>query len=240
MKGKGKMSDKPFEFKDLAALGADYEKRLNSFIQEMLNGERLINLASVGIKEYVKNLKSIRQFNRKAAQQLNLPTKDDIAAVAKLNMQIEEKLDQIEDLLYKLHEDLQYEKPQEHDSPKRKTLKKASKRGNEKQDTESEKSEEHVSPKRKTIKKAPKRGDVKQDTESEKSEEYVSPKRKTIKKTSKRGNEKQDTESQIIEESAGTDSGELLEADLFTLLIPMNANELLNTLNLIQSRKKRG
>ncbi len=43
-------------------------------------------------------------------------------------MQIEKQPLLIEDLLYKLHEDLQYEKPQEHDFPKRKTLKKTSKK----------------------------------------------------------------------------------------------------------------
>ena len=59
MKGKEKMSDKPIDFKDLAALWSDYEKRLNSLIQEMLNDERLINLANVGIQQYLKNPKII-------------------------------------------------------------------------------------------------------------------------------------------------------------------------------------
>ena len=92
-----------------------------------------------------------------AAQQLNLPTKDDIAGIARLNMQMEEKLDQIEDQLYKLQEDLQSEKSQEYWSPKNKTIKKAPKRGYEQQHTESKKPQEHHSPKHKTIKKVSKR-----------------------------------------------------------------------------------
>ena len=78
----------------------------------------------------------LRQFSEIAAQQLNLPTKDDVASVARLSMQLEEKLDQIEDQLVKLREEIRSEKPQERDSHTRGRTKKDPKRNEVQQSTE--------------------------------------------------------------------------------------------------------
>jgi len=83
-------------------LVAKYEKELNTLIQDKLNDHELVNSANEGLQKHLSTLRKLRKFNEFVAQQLNLPTKDDVAAIAKLVMQLEEKLDRIEDLLMHL------------------------------------------------------------------------------------------------------------------------------------------
>ncbi|WP_174734982.1 hypothetical protein [Mesobacillus harenae] len=82
--------------KNLMNLGVKYEKKLNSLIQDTLNDKNFIQLANAGLKQHTRTLKSLREFNEMAAQQLNIPTKDDVARIARLAIQLEEKLDQIQ------------------------------------------------------------------------------------------------------------------------------------------------
>jgi len=90
------------KLKDLTMLVAKYEKELNTLIQDKLNDHELVNSANEGLQKHLSTLRKLRKFNEFVAQQLNLPTKDDVAAIAKLVMQLEEKLDRIEDLLMHL------------------------------------------------------------------------------------------------------------------------------------------
>ena len=142
MKGSGKMGDKRMTLKEFAALGAKYEEKLNSLIKDKLNDNGFIDLANEGIQQHVKTLKSLRQFNQLVAQQLNLPTKDDIANIARLTMQLEEKLDQIEDQLFKLLEEIQSGQPQELILPKHTTVNKTPKGKTEQSLAESGETEE--------------------------------------------------------------------------------------------------
>jgi len=93
------------KLKDLTSLVAKYEKELNSFIQERLNDSELINNTNDGLQKHLNSLRRFRKFTEVIAHQLNLPTKDDVAAVSRLVMQLEEKLDQIEDMLRELLEE---------------------------------------------------------------------------------------------------------------------------------------
>jgi lipopolysaccharide biosynthesis regulator YciM len=90
------------KLKDLTLLVAKYEKELNTLIQEKLNDNDLVNSANEGLQRHLGTLRKIRKFNEFIAQQMNLPTKDDVAAIARLVMQLEEKLDRTEDLLMQL------------------------------------------------------------------------------------------------------------------------------------------
>jgi lipopolysaccharide biosynthesis regulator YciM len=90
------------KLKDLTLLVAKYEKELNTLIQDKLNDNDLVNGTNEGLQKHLSTLRKLRKFNEFIAQQLNLPTKDDVAAIAKLVMQVEEKLDRIEDLLMQL------------------------------------------------------------------------------------------------------------------------------------------
>ncbi|MGM0902264.1 MAG: hypothetical protein ACQEXB_14355 [Bacillota bacterium] len=96
------MSNKSMKLKDLTSLVSKYEKEVNNLIQERLNDNDLIASVNEGVQRHLSTLRKLRRFNELVAQQLNLPTKDDVAAVARLVMQLEEKLDRIEDLLMQL------------------------------------------------------------------------------------------------------------------------------------------
>jgi hypothetical protein len=90
------------KLKNLTTLVAKYEKELNSLIQERLNDNDLISQANEGLQKHLTTLRKLRKFNEMIAQQLNLPTKDDVAAISRLVMQLEEKLDHLEELLMQL------------------------------------------------------------------------------------------------------------------------------------------
>jgi hypothetical protein len=107
------------KLKELTLLVAKYEKELNTLIQERLNDNDLINSANEGLQRHLGTLRRLRKFNELVAQQLNLPTKDDVAAIARLVMQLEEKLDRMEDLLMQLLDENLSSLPQESLSPNR-------------------------------------------------------------------------------------------------------------------------
>lgn len=96
--------------KNLMNLGVKYEKKLNSLIQDTLNDKNFIQLANAGLKQHTRTLKSLREFNEMAAQQLNIPTKDDVARIARMAIQLEEKLDQIQSQLSDLMDRKNHEK----------------------------------------------------------------------------------------------------------------------------------
>jgi hypothetical protein len=96
--------------KAIKLLGFQLEKGLNEAIQEKLDDEKLIKLAKLGIAHHTDTLKVIRQQQNLAAQHLNIPTKDDLANMAKLVIQIEEKLDEMDEKLSMLIQQL--EKPE--------------------------------------------------------------------------------------------------------------------------------
>lgn len=107
------MSNKSMKLKDLTSHVAKYEKEINNLIQERLNDNDLINSANEGIQKHLSTLRKLRRFNEIVAQQLNLPTKDDLAAIARLVMQLEEKLDRIEDMLMNMLDESSSELPHE-------------------------------------------------------------------------------------------------------------------------------
>ena len=93
------------KLKELTKHVAKYEKELNSLIQESLNNHDLINNTNEGLQKHLNTLRKFRKFNEIITQQLNLPTKDDVAAISRLVMQLEEKVDHLEDLLMQLFDE---------------------------------------------------------------------------------------------------------------------------------------
>ncbi|WP_077211115.1 hypothetical protein [Bacillus dakarensis] len=124
------MKKKPLNLRNLAVLGGRYEKKLNELIKDKLNNHSVIDFANSEMKNHVKILRHLRQLNEDAAQALNLPTKEDIANVAKLNMQLEEKLDKMDAQLSKLLEEGRTKKKKEKKKKKHKDSKKFHKQKN--------------------------------------------------------------------------------------------------------------
>ncbi|MBM4765227.1 hypothetical protein [Bacillus sp. B15-48] len=140
------MNNPSMNLNDWAKLGVKYEMRVNALIQKMLNDKRCIEITNEGIKKHVKCVKLLRQFNESITELLNLPTKDDIARVARLTMQLEEKLDQMEDLLYELQEGKQTERSQKKQMKTKKKKKKEKEKKTEKEQASKEEQREKRNP----------------------------------------------------------------------------------------------
>lgn len=91
----------------LKLLGIQTENHLNQLIQKRLNDKNLIHFANLSIQKHTEDLKSLRDYQELLALQLNIPTKDDVANVAKIAIQIEEKLDLLENQIFYLMEEIQ-------------------------------------------------------------------------------------------------------------------------------------
>ncbi|MBU9713076.1 hypothetical protein [Evansella tamaricis] len=83
----------------LTLLGINSEDYINQNIKEWLNNEKVLEVTNKGIQRHTKFVKLIREYIDLLAFQLNLPTKNDVANVAKLAVQIEEKIDNLEEKL---------------------------------------------------------------------------------------------------------------------------------------------
>jgi hypothetical protein len=92
---------------NLLRLLGQTESNLNQIIQNRLNEKQVINVAQREIQKHTKSLNKIRQMNELIAQQLHVPTKDDIANIARLVIQIEEKIDLLEEKISILTEEIQ-------------------------------------------------------------------------------------------------------------------------------------
>lgn len=93
------MSKKTTNVSETLKLLGKSETQLNQLIHTWLNDEKRINLAQMKLQHHTRFISSIHEYVEILALQLNLPTKNDVAKVAKMNIQIEEKLEAIEEKL---------------------------------------------------------------------------------------------------------------------------------------------
>lgn len=92
-KGKKKKQERDL----LKLIGIKSEKKVNKIVRKWLDDPTVIDLVKLGAKQHVRLLKLVREYVDVLALQLNIPTKADVASVAKLAHNIEEKLDCLED-----------------------------------------------------------------------------------------------------------------------------------------------
>lgn len=89
-------------FESFKKTGFALEQQLNQLIQDMLNNEEVVNLANAHSKALESNLQLLQKYAEVLTTILHLPTKDDIASVAKLTLQVEDKVDKLEECMHKL------------------------------------------------------------------------------------------------------------------------------------------
>jgi peptidoglycan hydrolase CwlO-like protein len=87
-------------------LGVETEEKLNQMIHQKLSSKRAIEMTNTGIQKHTNELKQLKEYHEILAQQYNIPTKDDIARIAKLVIQIEEKIDLLEKKISKLSSEI--------------------------------------------------------------------------------------------------------------------------------------
>ncbi|MFS0881697.1 hypothetical protein [Metabacillus niabensis] len=89
-------------YKELKKLAQGGEARINEFIQNQLNNENVVKLAADQSAVTGEVLRQLQRYQEIVTTALRIPTKDDVANVAKLVLQLEEKIDLLEDYLSQL------------------------------------------------------------------------------------------------------------------------------------------
>ncbi|MCT8139379.1 hypothetical protein H1D32_17710 [Anaerobacillus sp. CMMVII] len=85
-------------------LGITSEANLRNYIQSLLEDEEILNLVKNGIRRHLSTVNLLRNNSDILSQQLNFPTKNDVANIAKLAIQIEDKIDALEERIFHLSE----------------------------------------------------------------------------------------------------------------------------------------
>lgn len=91
-------------YKGLKLLGTQKEQKLNDKIREAINNRSFIESISRNSQQQVPRINKIQEASERMSIIMNYPTKKDVANVAKLVIQLEEKVDKVEELLLNLTE----------------------------------------------------------------------------------------------------------------------------------------
>ncbi|MDQ0255295.1 hypothetical protein J2S74_002677 [Evansella vedderi] len=89
----------------ITLLGMKAEDHFNTKIKKQWNDSNVVKISDLALKRHLQLLKNLRKYSDVIALQLNLPTKQEVANIAKLAVQIEEKLDDLEEKLLLLTKD---------------------------------------------------------------------------------------------------------------------------------------
>lgn len=81
-----------------------WEQQANDFIHTVTNNEEFVKFSKVGADTQARFMEMFSKNQELIANQLNLPTKKDVANVAKLSIQTDEKLDLVEEQIWKLQD----------------------------------------------------------------------------------------------------------------------------------------
>ncbi|MFJ7830393.1 hypothetical protein ACQKIC_11625 [Peribacillus sp. NPDC046944] len=91
-------------YKGLKLLGTQKEQELNDKIREFINNRSFIESISNNSQQQVPRINKFQEASERMSIIMNYPTKQDVANVAKLVIQLEEKVDKVEELLLHLTE----------------------------------------------------------------------------------------------------------------------------------------
>ncbi|GHH98876.1 hypothetical protein [Neobacillus kokaensis] len=89
-------------YTDLKKSGLAVEQQLNQHIQDLLDRDDLVKFANQHSDFITNNIKSLQKYIEVFSNILLLPTKNDIANVAKVAIQTEEKVDKLDERMNEL------------------------------------------------------------------------------------------------------------------------------------------
>ena len=96
-----KMND---PFVGLNQLSEMWDKQLTGLLYNLTDNKEFVRTASLGINTYSFYLERLRKNQDLFASFMNIPTKKDVANAAKLSIQTEEKIDILEEQIWKLQD----------------------------------------------------------------------------------------------------------------------------------------
>ncbi len=101
-------NEKEISFLDLVkVVGERSDKKIRKCLHSILEDEKTVQLIKYGLTKHSNTLETLKKRTETISHQLNFPTKDDVSNIAKLGIQIEEKIDALEEKIYHLTEQLQ-------------------------------------------------------------------------------------------------------------------------------------
>ena len=83
-----------------------WERRMNGLLYMMSDNNEFVKLLKVGTDSHARYLELLRKRQELVAGVMNIPTKKDVAKVAKLSIQAEEKVDVLEEQIWNLQDSL--------------------------------------------------------------------------------------------------------------------------------------
>lgn len=89
-------------YTDLKKSGLAAEQQINQQIQDLLDNEDLVKLVNKHSDSITNNIKSLQKHVETISNILLLPTKKDIANVARIAIQTEEKVDKLDERINEL------------------------------------------------------------------------------------------------------------------------------------------
>ncbi|WP_066252326.1 hypothetical protein [Neobacillus drentensis] len=100
---KDKIYDPFLGFRKISSM---WEKRLNGLLFMMTDNNEFVRLLKVGTESHARYMELLRKNQELMAGVINIPTKKDVANVAKLSLQTEEKIDILEEQIWNLQDSL--------------------------------------------------------------------------------------------------------------------------------------
>ena len=100
---KDKIYDPFLGFRKISGM---WEKRLNGLLYMMTDNNEFVRLLKVGTESHARYMELLRKNQELMAGVINIPTKKDVANVAKLSLQTEEKIDILEEQIWNLQDSL--------------------------------------------------------------------------------------------------------------------------------------
>lgn len=99
--------DKTYDpFQGIRRISEMWENRLNGLLYMMTDNNEFVRLLKVGTQSHARSMELLRKNQELMAGVMNIPTKKDVANVAKLSLQTEEKIDILEEQIWNLQDSL--------------------------------------------------------------------------------------------------------------------------------------
>lgn len=97
--------DKTYDpFAGFKQISEMWENQLNGLLYMMTDNKGFVRTANIGLDSHSRYMELIRKNQELLAGMMNIPTKSDVVNVAKLSVQAEEKIDTLEEQIWKLQD----------------------------------------------------------------------------------------------------------------------------------------
>ncbi|WP_053363147.1 hypothetical protein [Bacillus sp. FJAT-27251] len=98
-------NEKPYDFfTSYRKISEMWEKGLNDFLFKAVDNKELIGLTKIGVDAHSRYVERLKRNHELIASYWNLPTKKDVANVAELTIQAEEKVDMLEQQIWSMQD----------------------------------------------------------------------------------------------------------------------------------------